>query len=137
MNNQRKQLLSQLAKTLPSQVERQMAELTIERICCDMADFYERFYAFEGPGVIVYVPEAEKQEDTMFYMTVPHLIAALKDFEKQESEGPKNVMQKAIARAEALDPDKEALFIIQDSKQLGLFHINKENPLGKLQLVST
>lgn len=132
MNNQRKQLLSELAKALPSQLERQMAELAIERICYDMADFYERFYAFEGPGVMVYAPEAEKPEDTMFYMTVSHMIAALKDFEKKESDGPKEVIQKAIARAESLDPNKEAIFIIQDTKQLGLFHIKKENPLGKV-----
>jgi len=133
MNNQRKKLLEQLARALPTEIERQLAELTIERICCDMADFYERFYTFEGPGAMVYQPESSKQEDSMFYLTVSHMINALKDLDTKELEGPKEVIQKAISRAEALDPLKEALFIIQDSKQMALVHFNREKPVDKVK----
>lgn len=91
-----------------------------------MCDFYEQFYAFEGPGAIIYIPNAEKEEDSMFYLAVPHMISALEDFKRKELEGPAEVMQKAIARAEALNPDKEALFIIQDDKEMSLIHYNRE-----------
>jgi hypothetical protein len=37
-------------------------------------------------------------------------------------EGAADVMKQAITRAEKLDPDKEALFIIQDSKEMALVH---------------
>ena len=94
-----------------------------------MCDFYERFYAFEGPGAMVYVPRAEKEEDTMFYLTVQHMISALEDFKRKEMEGPADVMQKAIARAEALNIEKEALFIIQDENEMSLVHYNRENPI--------
>lgn len=77
---------------------------------------------------MVYVPNAEKDEETMFYLTVPHMINALDDFNRQEMEGPAEVMQKAIARGEALNPLKEALFIIQDEKEMSLVHYKREQP---------
>jgi hypothetical protein len=74
---------------------------------------------------MVYVPRAEEDADTMFYLTVPHMISALDDFRRQEMEGPEEVMQKAIARAESLEPDKEALFIIQDDTKMSLIHYKR------------
>jgi hypothetical protein len=126
MTNRRKELLAKLCLANPTKEEQILAQLTIERICSDMCDFYERFYAQEGPGAMVYVPMAEEDSDTMFYLTVPHMISALDDFRNREMEGPEEVMQKAIARAEALDPIKEALFIIQDDTKMTLIHYNRE-----------
>ena len=37
-------------------------------------------------------------------------------------EGAADVMKQAIVRAEKLNPDKEALFIIQDAKEMSLVH---------------
>ena len=128
MTNRRKQLLAKLYLANPTKEEQLLAQLAIERICADMCDFYERFYAQEGPGAMVYVPMAKEDSDTMFYLTVPHMISALDDFRNREMEGPEEVMQKAIARAEALDPIKEALFIIQDDVKMALIHYNREKP---------
>jgi len=97
-----------------------------------MCDFYAKFYAQEGPGTIVYVPDAEKEEDSMFFLSVDCLISAVDDLSRQELEGPAEVMRKAIARAEALDPEKEALFIIQDKEHLALVHYNREKSASKL-----
>jgi hypothetical protein len=121
--------MAKLMLSAPTQTEQALTQLTIERICADMCDFYERFYNFEGPGAMVYVPHAEKEEDTMFYLTVQHMISALEDFKRKEMEGPADVMQKAIARAEALNLEKEALFIIQDENEMSLIHYNRENPI--------
>ena len=99
-----------------------------------MCDFYEKFYAQEGPGVIVYVPDAEKEEDSMFFLSVDCLISAVDDLSRQESEGPAEVMRKAIARAEALNPGKEALFIIQDKEHMALVHYNGEKSASKLTI---
>jgi hypothetical protein len=134
MNNQRKKLLSKLNLANPAPEERILTQLTIERICADMCDFYEKFYAQEGPGTIVYVPDAEKEEDSMFFLSVDCLISAVDDLSRQELEGPAEVMRKAIARAEALDPDKEALFIIQDKEHLALVHYNREKSASKLTI---
>ena len=35
-------------------------------------------------------------------------------------------MRRAIAKAESIDPEKEALFIIEDKKGLKLFHFKRE-----------
>lgn len=129
MANRRKEMLAKLSLSNPTEEESILTQLTIERICADMCDFYERFYAQEGPGATVYVPDAEKESDTMFYLTVTKMIAALDDFRNENQSGPEEIMQKAIARAESLDPSKEALFIIQDKKQMSLIHYNKENPV--------
>jgi len=128
MTNRRKELLSRLYLSNPSEAEQTLIQLTIERICADMCDHYMFFYCNEGPGAIVYVPRAEQEKDSMFYLTVPHMINALDDFRNKDMEGPAEVMQKAIARAEALEADKEALFIIQDDKQMSLIHYNIEKP---------
>ena len=132
MTSRRKELLSKLRLSNPTEEEKVLAQLTIERICADMCDFFESFYAQEGPGAMVYVPKAEKEEDSMFYLTVSHMINALDDFKRQEMEGPAEVMQKAIARGEALNPLKEALFIIQDEKEMSLVHYKREQPTGGL-----
>lgn len=106
-----------------------MAQLVIERICADMCDFYEKFYANEGPGAIVYVPGAADPENSMFYLSVPALIQAQSDFNSREMEGPAQIMQKAIARAESIDPKKQGLFIIQDEKQMSLVCYDRDQPL--------
>ena len=126
MTDRRQKLLKHLSKANPTESERRMTQLVIERICSDMCDFYDKFYAQEGPGAIIYVPRAENDEDTMFYLTVPALMTALKDFRDRDMEGPADVMQKAIARAESLDIQKEALFVLQDDQYMSLIHYKRE-----------
>jgi hypothetical protein len=135
MTSRRKQLLAQLYKNNPTEQEKALIQLTIERICADMTDYYTVFYCQEGPGAMVYVPRAKEEADSMFYLTVDHMINALGDFRNKEMDGPAEVMQKAIARAEALDPAKEALFIIQDEKQMSLIHYNLEKPVQQGPIV--
>jgi hypothetical protein len=91
-----------------------------------MCDFYECFYAQEGPGAMVYLPDAENKDESMFYLTVSHMISALEDMIRKELEGPADVLRQAIARGESLNPLKEALFIIQDNSKMSLVHYNKE-----------
>ena len=65
----------------------------------------------------------------MFYLTVNNLISAVDDLNKNDLEGAADVMKQAIVRAEKLDPDKEALFIIQDDKEMSsspLYKIDSE-----------
>lgn len=126
MTERRKKLLSHLLNANPTESEQRMAQLVIERICADMCDFYDKFYAIEGPGAIVYVPRVEDEENSMFYLSVEALMNALKDFRDRDMEGPADVIQKAIARAEALDINKEALFILQDEQFMSLVHYKRE-----------
>jgi hypothetical protein len=74
----------------------------------------------------VYVPDAA-DKDTMVYLTVECLMNALADFNKREMDGPASVIQKAIARAESVNPEKESLFIIQDKDQMSLIHYKHDN----------
>ena len=101
-----------------------MVTLIIERILADMADFYEKFFNAEGPGVIVYAPE--NTENTMYYMNTKELITGLEDLSSRGIDGAAEVMRKAIAKAESIDPEREALFIIEDKKGLKLFHFKRE-----------
>ena len=71
---------------------------------------------------MVYAPEQEDEKKSMFYLSVNNLITAVDDLNKRDMEGAADVMKQAITRSEKLDPDKEALFIIQDSKQMSLVH---------------
>ena len=122
MTSRRNQLLKKLIGTAIGEDEKKLYQLTIERICADMCDYYQKFYQNEGPGAMVYAPEQEDEKKSMFYLSVNNLITAVDDLNKRDMEGAADVMKQAITRAEKLDPDKEALFIIQDSKEMSLVH---------------
>ena len=122
MTSRRHQLLKKLIGTAIGEDEKKLYQLTIERICADMCDYYQKFYQNEGPGAMVYAPEQEDEKKSMFYLSVNNLITAVDDLNKRDMEGAADVMKQAITRAEKLDPEKEALFIIQDSKEMALVH---------------
>ena len=124
MTDRRQQLIKKLLKANPSENEEKMLTLIIERICADMADFYEKFFAAQGPGVVIYAPD--NTQNTMYYMTTKELITGLEDLTSRGIEGAADVMRRAIAKAESIDPEKEALFIIEDKKGLKLFHFKRE-----------
>ena len=124
MTDRRQKLVKKLLKANPSESEEKMATLIIERILADMAAFYEKFFNAEGPGVIVYAPD--NTQNTMYYMTTKELITGLEDLSSRGIDGAAEVMRRAIAKAESIDPEKEALFIIEDKKGLKLFHFKRE-----------
>ena len=124
MTDRRQQLIKKLLKANPSENEEKMATLIIERILADMADFYEKFFAAQGPGVVVYAPD--NTENSMYYMTTKELITGLEDLSSRGLDGAADVMRRAIAKAESIDPERDALFIIEDKKGLKLFHFKRE-----------
>ena len=126
MTNRRNKLLKKLIGTAIGEDEKKLYQLTIERVCADMCDFYTKFYSNEGPGAMVYVQTHEDENKSLFYLTVNNLITAVDDLTKNDLEGAADVMKKAITRAEKLDPDKEALFIIQDEKEMSLVHYKRD-----------
>lgn len=126
MTDHRQQRINKLMKSAPTEEEQKMIKVTIERICADMAEYFRGFHGIEGPGAMVYVPDAP-EKDSMFYLPVEALMNALNDFNSRDMEGPADVMKKAIARAEAVDPTKESLFIIQDQNQMSLIHYKNDN----------
>ena len=126
MTSRRNKLLKKLIGKTTGEDEKKLFQLTIERICADMCEFYYKFYHNDGPGAMVYVPNHEDEKKSMFYLTVNNLITAVDDLNSKNLDGAADVMKKAITRAEKLDPDKEALFIIQDEKEMSLVHYKKD-----------
>ena len=124
MTDRKQKLIKKLLKPNPSENEEKMLTLIVERICADMADFYEKFFNAQGPGVVIYAPD--NTENSMYYMSTKELIVALEDLSSRGIDGAAEVMRKAIAKAESIDPEKEALFIIEDKKGLKLFHFKRE-----------
>ena len=124
MTDRRQKLVKKLLKPNPSETEEKMLTLIIERICADMADFYEKFFNAQGPGVVIYAPD--NTENSMYYMSTKELIVALEDLSSRGIDGAEEVMRKAIAKAESIDPERDALFIIEDKKGLKLFHFKRE-----------
>ena len=124
MTDRKQKLIKKLLKPNPSETEEKMLTLIIERICADMADFYEKFFNAQGPGVVISAPD--NTENSMYYMSTKELIVALEDLSSRGIDGAAEVMRKAIAKAESIDPEREALFIIEDKKGLKLFHFKRE-----------
>lgn len=126
MTDRRQARINKLMKSAPTEAEQKMIKATIERICSDMAEYFRGFHSIEGPGAMVYVPDAPEKE-SMFYLPVEALMNGLNDFNSRDMEGPADVMKKAITRAELIDPTKESLFIIQDQDQMSLIHYKNDN----------
>ena len=124
MTDRKQKLIKKLLKPNPSETEEKMLTLIIERICADMADFYEKFFNAQGPGVVIYAPD--NTENSMYYMSTKELIVALEDLSSRGIDGAAEVMRKAIAKAESIDPERDALFIIEDKKGIKLFHFKRE-----------
>jgi len=124
MTDRKQKLIKKLLKPNPSETEEKMLTLIIERICADMADFYEKFFNAQGPGVVIYAPD--NTENSMYYMSTKELIVALEDLSSRGIDGAAEVMRKAIAKAESIAPERDALFIIEDKKGLKLFHFKRE-----------
>lgn len=117
-----------MLKTMSGETEEKLLKLTVERIIADQADYYRKFYKNEGPGVVVFMPQKE-EKDSMFYLTVDRLISAVNDANNRDLHGAEH-LKKAISLAESLNPEKEAVFLLQDDKDIQLFHFktDEENP---------
>ena len=127
MTSRRNELLKRLLRTVTSEDEAKLLQLTIERICVDMCEFYSEFYKKEGPGTMVYVPDAVDEKKSMFYLTTDHLMNAINDFNNRDMAGASDVMKQALTRAEQVDPEKESLFIIQDQEKMQLIHYKHDS----------
>lgn len=122
MASRRDRLVKQLMRSVTGEDEATLMKLTVERICADMCEFYKNFYKNEGPGAMVYVPEAIDEKKSMFYLNLEELKMAVNDLNKRDMSGVADVMKNAINRSEAIEPEKEALFIIQDKEKMSLVH---------------
>ena len=133
MTSRRNKLLLKMLGTTTGETEEKLLKLSIERIVADQAEYYTKFYKNEGAGAMVFMPQ-KKDEDSMFYLTVDLLIKAVNDANNKELHGVEH-LRKAISLAESLDPEKEALFILQDKDDIQLFHFKTdEKQTGLLQM---
>ena len=122
MTSRRDQLLKKLLRNVTGEDEATLMKLTVERICADMCDFFKNFYKNEGPGVMIYVPDAVDEKKSMFYLNIEQLKLAVNDLNKRDISGAADVIKNALNRAESIEPEKEALFIIQDKEKMSLIH---------------
>ena len=129
MTNRRNQLLLKLFKNTTGETEDKLLQLSIERVLADQLEYFKKFYSNEGPGVIVFRPDFPEKEQ-MEYVSVNRLINIL---EKAKEAGQNcEIISKAINMAEAVDGEKEGLFIIEDEKDTQLFRINPERMIGSI-----
>ena len=128
MTSRRNKLLLKMLGTTTGETEEKLLKLSIERIVADQAEYYKKFYKNEGPGAMIFMPQKE-DKDSMFYLTVDLLIKAVNDANNRDLGGVEH-LRKAISIAESLDPEKEALFVLQDKDDIQLFHFksDEENP---------
>ena len=127
MASRRDRLVKQLMRSVTGEDEATLMKLTVERICADMCEFYKGFYKNEGPGAMVYVPDAIDEKKSMFYLNLEELKMAVNDLNKRDMSGVADVMKNAINRSEAIETEKEALFIIQDQEKMQLIHYKHDS----------
>jgi hypothetical protein len=124
MTSRRNQLLKKLLIANSTEEQQKMLDIVVERILFDMSDFYQKFFAIEGPGIVVYAPKSEKH--SMFYLNTQQMMDAVNDFSNRQIDEMADVMRKAIARAESADPRKVSLFLIQDDESISLYEFKRK-----------
>jgi len=124
MTSRRNQSLKKLLIANPTKEQQKMLDLIVERILFDMSDFYQKFFAIEGPGIVVYAPQSK--EHSMFYLNTQQMMDAVNDFSNRQLDEMADVMRKSIAKAESADPRKVSLFLIQDEESISLYEFKKE-----------
>ena len=85
MTSRRNQLLLKLFKNTTGEDEDKLLQLSIERILSDQLEYFRKFYANEGPGVIVFRPDFPEKEQ-MQYVNVNKLISILEKAKEAEQE---------------------------------------------------
>ena len=73
----------------------------------------------------------KNEKDSMFYLTVDRLINAVNDANSRDLHGAEH-LKKAIALAESVNPEKEAVFLLQDEKDIQLFHFKTDEENSSL-----
>ena len=124
MTSRRNQSLKKLLIANPTKEQQKMLDLIVERILFDMSDFYQKFFAIEGPGIVVYAPQSK--EHSMFYLNTQQMMDAVNDFSNRQLDEMADVMRKSIAKAESANPRKVSLFLIQDEESISLYEFKKE-----------
>ena len=84
MTNRRNKLLKKLVGTAIGEDEKKLYQLTIERICADMCDYYTKFYHNEVQVQWFMFLIHQDEDKSMFYLTVNNLISAVDDLNKRE-----------------------------------------------------
>jgi hypothetical protein len=121
MNRREKLLASAIGPDL-DETKTKMLDATIKLILGDMGQHYNKMWAVEGPGVMVFQPQ--NQERSMFYWTLKELHSAQEECEKQNNGDLAESFRRILEAAQKIDPEEKAGYVINDQEGIRYFEID-------------
>jgi len=98
-----------------------MLDATVRLVLGDMGQHYVKFWEAEGPGVMVFQPEAG--ERSMFFLTLKELHAAQEECERSNDGDMAESFRRILSAAQKIDPSEKAGYVINDSAGIRYFEI--------------
>tara|TARA_R100001510_G_C7550368_1_gene134426 strand:+ start:188 stop:592 length:405 start_codon:yes stop_codon:yes gene_type:complete len=112
MNRREKILLSCLGKE-EDQTKAKMLDTTVKIILGDMGKQYCRFWDIEGPGVMCFQPEQDRE---LFFMTLKELHHAQESCERDNNGDLAETFRRIIAAAQKINPLEKAGYLVNDKE---------------------
>jgi len=98
-----------------------MLDATVRLVLGDMGQHYCKFWEAEGPGVMVFQPEAG--ERSMFFLTLKELHGAQEECERDNKGDMAESFRRILNAAQKIDPNEKAGYVINDSAGIRYFEI--------------
>ena len=119
MNRREKLLLSILGKD-PSVEKTKMLDTTLKIVLGDMGKQYCKFWDAEGPGVMCFQPDSDRN---MFFMTLSELHKAEESCESENNGDLAETFRRILQAAQKIDPIEKAGYIINDKEGIRYFEV--------------
>lgn len=126
MNRREKLLFSILGKE-PDLTKTRMLDTTVKIILADMGKQYCKFWNAEGPGVMCFQPE---QERNVFFMSLKELHAAEESCERDNNGDLAETFRRILSAAQKIDPTEKAGYVVNDSEGIRYFEIDYNQAQG-------
>lgn len=120
--NRREKLIASVIGPKMDETKTRMLDATVRLILGDMGQHYCKFWEAEGPGVMVFQPEAG--ERSMFFLTLKELHAAQEECERSNDGDMAESFRRILSAAQKIDPQEKAGYVINDSYGMRYFEVD-------------
>ena len=120
--NRREKLIASVIGPEMDETKVKMLDATVRLILGDMGQQYCKFWAAEGPGVLVFQPKNKERQT--FFLTLEKIHKAQEECENNNDGDMAESFRRILSAAQKIDPHEKAGYIINDEEGMRYFEID-------------
>lgn len=120
--NRREKLIASVIGPEMDETKVKMLDATVRLILGDMGQQYCKFWAAEGPGVLVFQPKNKERQT--FFLTLEEIHKAQEECENNNDGDMAESFRRILSAAQKIDPQEKAGYIINDEEGMRYFEID-------------